>query len=96
MGTDDQSDFYEEDESAEDVWDRFERAPKTVTSKRPRDVNSLAAAIVADATEPTDATAWLVSVPSGSAIDVVVSGLGWSEPTDPYVTLDDTPSLTFA
>ncbi len=88
--------FVDDDEPVENIRAAFRRSDKAVTTKRPRDVNSLAAAIVAEATEEPDAGIWVVNVPAGSTPAVIVHGLGWSAPRDPYVTVEDTPSLTFA
>lgn len=46
------TDFYEDDEPAEKVHAAFESGEKGLTAKKPRDVNQLAASIVAEATEP--------------------------------------------
>lgn len=48
----DGSDFYEDDEPVEKIRAAFERGEKGRTAKRPRDLNRMAASIVADATEP--------------------------------------------
>jgi len=45
------SDFYEDDEPAERIQDAFDSGEKYVT-KRPRDLNQLAKALVDEATDP--------------------------------------------
>ena len=54
--TDGESDFYEEDEAPEDMWEPFERAEKTVT-KRPGDLDQSVTSTVGDATETPEAAA---------------------------------------
>ncbi len=89
--------FVDDDEPVENVRAAFRRSEKAVTTKRPRDVNSLAAVIVAEATEPPeDATMWLVNVPAASTPGVIVRGLELSTPRDPYVKVENPGSLTVA
>lgn len=47
----DGSEFYEDDEPVEKIRAAFERGEKGRTAKRPRDLNRMAASIVADETE---------------------------------------------
>jgi hypothetical protein len=79
--------FYEDDESAEKIWATFEHGQKGVT-KRPRDLNRLAASIVQDA---TDEGVVMSAVPVPKLADVTFLGGRFNSD---FVRLPDTPEVT--
>ncbi len=91
------SEFVDDDEPVEKIRAAFRRSDKVVTTKRPRDVNNLTSAIVAEATEtPEDHTTWLVDVSAVATHRVVLRNLGLSTPRDPYVNVEKAGPLTLA
>lgn len=85
--TNENDDFYEDDEPVEKIRAAFERGEKGVT-KRPRDVNRTAASIVEDATGEADVTE-PVAVPESANVTFV----GARTSTD-FMRLEDSPEVT--